>query len=186
MNWYEKLQTYFPVDEMKAKEQLDALLEEKGNIYVKDEGKYHIVMYAEFDTFIFVDFLLVSKESRGTGIGHQIIEKLKAKNKPIILEVEAVDPNSPDTEKRLRFYKREGFNPAKDIQYRFQAFLLNDEVPLDIWYWADHSISEMEIFEWMKMVYSEIHSFQAEKIYGCVPKPTHDVIQYAGNENSLV
>src|SRR5690606_15036122 len=103
MNWYDKLNTYFPVEEMKSKEQIDALLADKGDIYHKDEGDTHILMYAEFDSFVFIDFLWVSEKTRGKGIGHQLIEKMKAKNKPMILEVEPVVADDPDTKKRLRF-----------------------------------------------------------------------------------
>lgn len=68
MDWYEKLNTYFPVSEMKSKVQLDALLLEKGEHYIKDEGKYHIVMYAEFDTFIFIDFYGFQKKQGVKGL----------------------------------------------------------------------------------------------------------------------
>lgn len=57
MNWYEKLNQYFPVEEMKSKEHMDALLKEKGSVYYKDEGPYHVLMYAEFPNFTFVDYL---------------------------------------------------------------------------------------------------------------------------------
>lgn len=99
MNWYEKLNQYFPVEEMKSKEHMETLLQEKGDVYHKDEGKYHVLMYAEFDTFIFIDYVYVSKEARGQGIGHKLMKKLKEKGKPIILEVEPVDYDDTDTEK---------------------------------------------------------------------------------------
>jgi GNAT superfamily N-acetyltransferase len=117
MNWYEKLSEYFPVEEMKSEEHMEMLLKEKGDVYYKDEGPYHVLMYAEFDTFLFIDYVYVSGKSRGQGIGHQIMEKLKQKEKPIILEVEPVDYEDSDTEKRLHFYKREGFTHARSIGY---------------------------------------------------------------------
>ncbi|MFP3421940.1 GNAT family N-acetyltransferase, partial [Bacillus sp. SIMBA_161] len=43
MNWYEKLNQYFPVQEMKSKEHMDTLLKEKGSVYYKDEGPYHVL-----------------------------------------------------------------------------------------------------------------------------------------------
>src|SRR5690625_1542067 len=91
MNWYEKLNKYFPVDEMKSKEHMEMLLEEKEDVYYKDESSKHVMMYAEFDSFIFIDYLWVSLETRGQGIGGKLIEKLKEKTKPIILEVEPID-----------------------------------------------------------------------------------------------
>jgi ribosomal protein S18 acetylase RimI-like enzyme len=177
MNWYEKLNTYFPVTEMKAKLQLDSLLLEKED-YVKDEGEYHIVMYAEFDTFIFIDFLWVSEKARGKGIGHQLMEKLKAKNKTIILEVEPINEDEPDTEKRLRFYKREGFQYARPIDYYFQSFISNEEIKMDILYWTNEAITEKVIYENMKEVYNQIHTYKVENVYGETPKPVSEVLNF--------
>lgn len=117
MNWYEKLSEYFPIEEMKSKAHMEALLKERSDIYHKDEGKHHILMFAEFDSFIFVDYLYVSKDARGQGLGGKLIAKLKKKNKPILLEVEPVDEDDADTEKRLRFYQREHFKHAQSIGY---------------------------------------------------------------------
>ncbi|WP_068677568.1 N-acetyltransferase [Oceanobacillus sp. Castelsardo] len=178
MNWYEKLNTYFPVNEMKSKLQLDMLMLEKDEHYVKDEGEYHIVMYAEFDTYIFIDFIWVSEKARGKGIGHQLMEKFKAKNKTIILEVEPINEEEPDTEKRLRFYKREGFQYAKPIDYQFQSFISNELVKMEILYWTNSATSEWAIYENMKEVYNEIHSYKVENIYGVTPKPVSEVLNF--------
>ena len=35
MNWYEKLNQYFPIVEMKSKEHMEALLKERSNIIIK-------------------------------------------------------------------------------------------------------------------------------------------------------
>lgn len=179
MNWYDKLNAYFPVEEMKSKSQLDALLEEKGDIYHKEEGPYHIIMYAEFEDFIFIDFLWVSEEARGKGIGKQVMESLKRKNKPIMLEVEPVNVEDLDTEKRIRFYKKQGFQVIEAINYLFQAFMSKTETKLDIMCWSDSNISEKEVYEKMKLVYEEIHTYKVEEIYGVTAKPTKNVINIA-------
>lgn len=181
MNWYDKLNTYFPVEEMKSKEQIDALLADKGDIYHKDEGDTHILMYAEFDSFVFIDFLWVSEKTRGKGIGHQLIEKMKAKNKPMILEVEPVVADDPDTKKRLRFYKREGFTHAEPIIYYHQDFITNKETQLEVLYWAKSELSEKTIFEYMKKIYEEVHAYNVEKIYGNLPKPVYKVLRFDEN-----
>src|SRR5699024_6885430 len=77
MNWYEKLNKYFPVEEMKSREHMELLLKEKSDVYYKDESDQHVLMYAEFEEFIFIDYLWVSAKTRGQGVGHQLIEKLK-------------------------------------------------------------------------------------------------------------
>ena len=66
-------------------------------------------MYVELDYFIFIDYLLVLKESRGQGLAHKLLEKLKEKNKPIILKVEPVNYEDSDTKKDSNFIKGKGF-----------------------------------------------------------------------------
>ena len=188
MHWYEKLNQYFPIEEMKSKEHIETLLKERGEIYHKDEGPYHVMMYAEFDTFVFIDYLFVSKESRGQGLGHQLIEKLKAKGKPIILEVEPVNYEDSDTEKRLRFYKREGFQHAQSIGYERRSLATKEVNPMEILYWAPHNESEREIFEAMKKTYELIHTYKDEELYGESYQPVDEVLEYnqAKKENDML
>lgn len=166
MEWYEKLSRYFPIEEMKSKEHLEKLLEEKGKVYHKDESKNHVMLYAEFDAFLFIDYLWVSSESRGQGIGKKLLRKLKNKRKPIILEVEPIDYEDTDTKKRLRFYNRENFNHAQSIIYHNRSFQTDEEAPLEILYWSPDDDSERFIFEQMKMIYEEIHTYKGEEFYG--------------------
>lgn len=178
MNWYEKLNKYFPVEEMKSKKHMETLLEEKENVYYKDESDQYVLMYAEFDTFIFIDYLWVSAETRGQGIGHKLIEKLKEKNKPIILEVEPVDYNDSDTEKRLHFYQREGFIHAQSIGYHRRSLATNEENPLEILYWSPHNDSEEMIYEKMKKIYEDIHTYKDEEIYGESYQPVNKALTF--------
>ncbi|HET7629726.1 MAG TPA: GNAT family N-acetyltransferase [Bacillales bacterium] len=166
MNWYEKLNEYFPVEEMKSKEHMELLLKEKGHMYHKDEGPNHVLMYAETKDFVFVDYVYVSSKARGQGLGHKLIEKLKKKNKPIILEVEPVDYDDSDTEKRLHFYKREGFEHAISIGYRRRSLATNEINQMEILYWSPQNESEESILEKMKKTYEEIHTYKDEELYG--------------------
>ena len=178
MSWFEELKSYFPEEEMKSKAQLDCLLKDRGDIYYKDEGPSHIMMYAAFPDFIYIDFLWVSEKSRGKGIGRKVIETLKAKNKPIIIEVEPIDEREPDTARRLRFYNKLNFKLAESIDYLFQAFLTESEIKLDLMYWSEGDISEKAIFEYMNTVYQEIHTYKVEEFYGVIPKSVEKVISF--------
>jgi len=178
MNWYEKLNTYFPEAEMKSKDQMEALFSEKRHIYKKEEEPDHIIVYAEFDSFLFIDFLWVSERSRGNGIGRKVMDKLKEKNKTIILEVEPTDPANEDTEKRLRFYKRLEFKHALPIVYHFQAFISGEETPLEILYWWTNDVSDKTIYKYMKTIYEEIHAYKVEKFYGRIPPSVDEVVQF--------
>lgn len=186
MNWYEKLNQYFPIVEMKSKEHMDTLLKEKGSVYYKDEGPYHVLMYAEFPNFTFVDYLFVAKESRGMGIGSKTLQMLKDKKKPIILEVEPVDYEDTDTEKRLRFYSREGFEHASSIGYNRRSIATGEANSMEILYWAPNNESEEEIFEGMKKMYEDIHTYKDEHFYGESYEPVEEVLTFKENDKKDV
>ncbi|WP_413379671.1 GNAT family N-acetyltransferase [Alkalihalobacillus sp. 1P02AB] len=178
MDWYEKLKKYFPIEEMKSKEHLDVLLKEKSEIYYKDDGPNHVMMYVETDDFVFVDYLFVSKDARGQGLGKKLLNKLKAKQKPIILEVEPIDYDDTDTEKRQRFYNREGFTHAKSIGYKRRSLATNEVNELEILYWAPNSESEEVIYEQMKHTYENIHTYKDEELYGTAYESADEVLTY--------
>ncbi|MFC0524770.1 GNAT family N-acetyltransferase [Pontibacillus salicampi] len=166
MNWYEKLNEYFPIEEMKSREHMELLLKEKSDVYIKDESPVHVMMYAEFDTFIFIDYVWVSAKTRGQGLGHQLMEKLKEKGKPIILEVEPVDYDDTDTEKRLKFYQKEGFEHAKSIGYSRRSLATNELNQMEILYWSPEHESEESIYDKMKEMYVNIHAYKDKELYG--------------------
>lgn len=166
MNWYEKLNKYFPVEEMKSREHMELLLKDKPEMYHKDESSNHVLMYVETADFIFIDYVWVSAKTRGQGIGRQLLEKMKHKDKPIILEVEPVDYDDTDTEKRLKFYKRLGFKHAVSIGYRRRSLATNEVNEMEILYWSPTDESEESILDKVKKTYEEIHTYKDEQIYG--------------------
>ncbi|MFC5712500.1 GNAT family N-acetyltransferase [Thalassorhabdus alkalitolerans] len=178
MNWYEKLNQYFPIEEMKSKEHMELLLKEKGDIYRKDEGPHHVIMYVETEDFVFIDYLFVSKKSRGQGLGHKLIDKLKKKGKPIILEVEPLDYEDTDSEKRLRFYQREGFKHAKSIGYSRRSLATKEVNTLEILYWSPGNESEETIYEKMKHTYENIHTYKDQQLYGESYQDVDEVLTY--------
>ncbi|WP_442970625.1 GNAT family N-acetyltransferase [Roseburia sp. 1XD42-34] len=181
MNWYVKLNKYFPVEEMKSKEHMERLLEEKADVYYKDESDLHVLMYAEFATFIFIDYLWVSAKARGKGIGHSLIKKLKEKNKPIILEVEPVDYEDTDTAKRLHFYRREGFTHAQSIGYSRRSLATDKDTQMEILYWSPNDESEDFIYEQMKQMYKDIHTYKDKEVYGQSYQHVDEVLTYDEN-----
>ncbi|WP_079475897.1 GNAT family N-acetyltransferase [Marinococcus halophilus] len=178
LNWYEKLNQYFPVEEMKSKKHMEVLLDEKGDIYHKDEGPRHVMMYVETEEFVFIDYLLVAKEARGEGLGQKLLDSLKSKNKPIILEVEPLDYEESDTAKRFRFYERAGFRQAKSIGYSRISLATNEVNTLEILYWSPDDASEEVIYEKMKHTYKNIHTYKDEEIYGKAYQDVTEVLTY--------
>jgi len=178
MHWYEKLNQYFPVEEMKSREHMETLLKERPDIYHKDESPNHVLMYVELDNFVFVDYLFVSKQARGQGLGHKLVEKLKRKGKPIILEVEPVNYEDSDSEKRLHFYKREGFQHATSIGYKRRSLATKEMNEMEILFWAPNNESEEMIFNAMKKTYDLIHTYRDQHFYGESYQPVEEVLTF--------
>jgi hypothetical protein len=113
---------------------------------------------------------------------------MKQKNKPILLEVEPVNYEDSDTEKRLHFYKREGFEHAMSIGYRRRSLATKEVNEMEILYWAPNNESEEKIFEAMKETYDLIHTYKDHYFYGESYEPVSKVLtfnQENKNENLL-
>lgn len=176
MDWYNRLNGYFPEHEMKDKGQMSDLIQEK-DVYHKKETENFIVLYAEFEDFIFIDYLLVNPKTRGKGIGGKVLDWFKEKDKPIILEVEPVDQTDEDTEKRLLFYYKNGFKKADQIKYERE----NEEgesYRMNILYWSPERINQTDIMEFMAKACQEIHNFRAKKYYGRLVADPDEVLNW--------
>ncbi|XEC95133.1 GNAT family N-acetyltransferase [Paenibacillus tarimensis] len=164
MQWYEKLNDYFPEHEMKNRGQLKALLETYP-YYHKEETSEYIVLYAEFPTFIFIDYLLVTSRERGKGIGSKVLDRFKQKEKMILLEAEPVDASDEDTGKRMKFYLKNGFKKADRIRYTRED-AQGETFEMNILYWPPFEEDQTVIMEKMRKACSEIHNFHSQRYYG--------------------
>lgn len=165
MEWYERLAEYFPEHEMKDPGHFQALIEDK-DVYHKEETEDYLLLYAEFPTFLFIDYLLIRPETRGKGVGTKVLEKLKKKGKTILLEVEPVDREDEDTVKRVHFYRKNGFVRADRIQYRREDDQ-GETYEMNIYYWSpDEHVPQKEILEQMAKACAEIHNFRSRRFYG--------------------
>ena len=181
MSWYEKLNGYFPVEEMKSKQHIEVLLDEKKE-YKKSESEKHVLLYVEEKDFIFVDYLLVTKHARGEGLGKRLLDGLKKKQKPIILEVEPAMKNDQDSIKRLNFYKRENFVHASSIIYKRRSLATKKENKMEILYWSPEEVSEVEILRAMKRIYENVHTYKDTVIYGQRYQPVKEVLQLESSQ----
>ncbi|RFU63729.1 GNAT family N-acetyltransferase [Peribacillus glennii] len=179
--WYNKLTEYFPAREMKSKDHMQALFMEKGLIYKREEGPAHIVVYLEKEDFIFIDYILVSGKYRGNGMGSTLINRLKKKGKPIILEVEPITPADPDTKKRVIFYEKNSFRKATSITYKRLHIVTNELNEMDIYYWSPTPKTTEWVFEKMKGIYREVHAYRAADFYGKPAQEVSDVLSYDDN-----
>jgi GNAT superfamily N-acetyltransferase len=164
MNWYDKLNNYFPTQEMKKKEHLNDLIEDK-DVYHKEETEDYIVLYAEFPEFIFIDYILVTSTCRGKGIGTDILNRIKAKDKMILLEAEPPDIEDVDTEKRMAFYMRNGFLKANHIEYE-RKDEEGESYYMNILYWPAKEISQTIIMDRMAEACRVVHNYRSRHYYG--------------------
>ncbi len=177
MSWYDKLSTYFPIEEMKSRRHVQALLRERGDVYHVDHGENHVLVYVEGERLVFVDYLLVAKEARGQGLGRKLLEGLKARRKPILLEVEPKDYADTDTVKRHRFYEREGFRHVERLRYRRRSLATGAVNELEILLWCPHdTTTDEEAYDLVRAVYEEIHTYRDEDFYGESYQPAEEVL----------
>ncbi|MGK7378194.1 GNAT family N-acetyltransferase [Planococcus sp. 1R117A] len=177
--WFLKLREYFPAKEMKSEQHMKTLFEKKSDAYKLDESKNHTLVYFEKPDFLFIDYILVNSTSRGSGLGSKIIEKVKTKNKPIVLEVDPITPEDPESAKRVRFYQKQNFRKAPSIEYVRKHPVTGEKSVMDIFYWTPADTSEEWVLEKMMEAYEEVHAFDNEAFYGIEPQPATQVLQLA-------
>jgi len=175
--WFIKLREYFPAKEMKSEEHMKMLFEHKPEFYKLDESPQHTLVYFEKPDFLFIDYILVSSTSRGSGLGSKIMNGVKNKNKAIVLEVDPVTPGDPESAKRVRFYERLDFKKAPSIEYVRNHPITGEKSVMDIFYWSPEAESEEWVLKKMMEAYEEVHAFKSEDLYGIEPQPASHVLQ---------
>ncbi|SDX23632.1 Acetyltransferase (GNAT) domain-containing protein [Marininema mesophilum] len=175
MDFYTRLKNYFPEEELKKYAHLRDLLNNQ-DTYYKAENEDYLLLYSEFDTFIFVDYLLVSGKTRGKGVGTQVLDKLKDTGKAIILEVEPPTSSVPDSEKRIRFYEKNGFQLADQIHYNLETED-GEALELDIYYWSPTPLTQEEVMEKMATACDEVHNFRSMLHYGKIRANPEEVLE---------
>jgi GNAT superfamily N-acetyltransferase len=175
--WFLKLREYFPAKEMKSEEHMKLLFEHKPEFYKLKESPQHTLVYFEKPDFLFIDYILVSSTSRGSGLGSKIMNEIKSKNKAIVLEVDPVTGEDPESAKRVRFYERLDFKKAPSIEYVRKHPVTGEKSVMDIFYWSAESESEEWVLEKMTEAYEEVHAFKHEDLYGIEPQPAAQVLR---------
>ncbi|MGI2326999.1 GNAT family N-acetyltransferase [Planococcus sp. YIM B11945] len=176
-SWFSKLRDYFPAKEMKSEKHMQLLFDEKKGFYKLDEGPQYTLVYFEKEDFLFIDYILVCSSSRGSGLGSKVIERVKKKNKMIVLEVDPVTQEDPESGKRVRFYQKLGFEKAPSIQYVRKHPVTGERSEMDIFYWSPNTESDEWVMEKMKEAYKEVHAFRGQDLYGNPPQTADEVLQ---------
>ncbi len=130
---YKKLENAFPYEERRDFQDYEIYFKNKHfkPFEIVDSTKaVGLVNLWLFESYIYIEHLLIDPELRSGGYGTKAIELVKKLyKKPIILEAEA-----PETEiqiKRIRFYEKSGFkiNPYSYLQPSFHN---GEPVPLKL------------------------------------------------------
>lgn len=79
------------------------------NIIQDEEGEgMGFVSLWTFPEFIYIEHFAIATHLQGKGIGRMVLEAIKARQLPIVLEVEC--PENEMAEKRIKFYENSGFS----------------------------------------------------------------------------
>ncbi|MDN4494093.1 GNAT family N-acetyltransferase [Ureibacillus aquaedulcis] len=175
-DWYERLKEYFPEREMKSKQHFECLLKEKYEKYQIMEADDYVVVYFEQLDYIFIDYILVSGNARGKGIGGKVLDLFKEKGKAIILEVEPVTIQDPDSEKRIRFYERNDFSKMENIGYERIHNVSKELNKMDIYCWSKMEPTEEWVLQKMSEIYTNVHAYKTLELYGVIPQSTAEVL----------
>ncbi|MBF0697969.1 GNAT family N-acetyltransferase [Actinomyces bowdenii] len=98
----------------------------------------------ESRTMVWLFYLAVNDAVRSRGYGSRILAQVRreAAGRPVVVEIEPLDPASPNIEqrrRRLAFYQRNGFTPAGcTIHEGTQRYTLMSDRPFDA-----HAFSRM-------------------------------------------
>lgn len=114
----------FPENERrlyKSAEHVANFVKEKGgkfNAFAIDDGGCFLgfLSYWIFEGYVYIEHFAVEPEHRGKNIGRKLLSHLfDTVGENVLLEVEK--PDTPEAERRIRFYERCGFRLREDINY---------------------------------------------------------------------
>lgn len=87
------------------------------NAIKMDDEFIGLIIFWEFDDFVYIEHFATSHHVRGMGLGSKTLDYIKSRfTKPIVLEIEMPE-SSPIAARRMEFYRRNGFKPIWDFNY---------------------------------------------------------------------
>lgn len=140
--FYAILTDSFPPDELRSREEHEALLDRPDYTVYAHYNQGELVAFFTVwhtETLAFIEHFAVGESHRNHGLGAELLCQLKKQlGKPLCLEAEL--PNTPMAIRRLAFYERNGFfinrfpymQPALESHKQpVPLYLLTTEKPLD-------------------------------------------------------
>jgi ribosomal protein S18 acetylase RimI-like enzyme len=133
----------FPREERRELNALLAMMDQKSMFFSEvlfESETAGMVVYWEFDDFLYIEHLAIISDQRGKGIGSSVLKELQGKGYPVLLEVEI--PHDEESSQRVTFYNRSGFN-ALPVAY-FQPPYREAESLLPMMLFSDYQDWETE------------------------------------------
>lgn len=112
-SFFSLMENSFPSIERRSREGQKNLFKENSyKVFGHKDSSGNVIAFIatwEFENFIFIEHFAVDNKLRGNGLGSYMIKELLEEcKKPIFLEVE--EPENDLAARRIKFYKRLGFN----------------------------------------------------------------------------
>lgn len=150
----------FPSEEYRPLNIQRQYVENKENFHClliqEEEKPIGLLTYWEFHTFCYIEHFAIDTRKRNKGLGEQAIRTICEKlDCPIVLEVEM--PNNEISNRRIRFYQRQGFN-LWDYEYKQPPYKTGDSY-LPMLLMAHGGIKKEDYFEKVKeTIYKEVYN----------------------------
>lgn len=95
---------------------------------------------------LYIEHFAISENARGMGYGSATLEHIKsiADQRPVVLEVELPD-SSIDSNRRIQFYKKNGFKALEDFPYFQPAYLPGEDI-VPMMLMTSHEINDLKSF----------------------------------------
>ena len=157
------MEASFPPNERRTKEKQEELLtkEKKYELFAAKQEERLLAFLAvwHFEKFTFVEHFAVDKNARNGGLGAAMLQELKKKTpQKIILEVEP--PEDEMKERRIAFYKRNGFSYNS---YPYMQPAMNEDteaIPLKIMS-TEGELDEDGFLEVKDVLYTQLYKIHA-------------------------
>lgn len=155
---FEIMESSFPTDEIRTFSEQKELLKRKNYrifVFKEDEKIIGFIAIYLFKEFVFVEHLAVDKNYRGKQIGTALLKSVgKKEDEVVCLEVEL--PTTALSERRIEFYKRNGFF-LNEYEY-FQPSISQGKKKIPLLIMSKNRLLKKEEFENIKdKLYEEVY-----------------------------
>lgn len=154
----------FPPEEYRALDQLRLYTDTRpafhNNVIFDGDTRVGFFTYWDFGTFCYGEHFAIDPARRNGGYGHRTLETLAAHvhPQPIVLEVEM--PEEEMAQRRINFYRRNGFTLWNDKPYRQPPYKPGDDyLPMLLMAYGD--IDPDQAFETVRnRIYREVYGVE--------------------------